>query len=203
MKKEKWILASGSPRRIEMFERHGIDVTVMPADVEETLREGIKATDAVMFLALKKALYTEQKLLEGKDGEYAEFFREGPPLIIAADTVVAYRDEILGKPATHEEAYEMLSELNGQTHYVATGVALVKAGTFYKKVFYDRSEVEFVRYSEEELREYVESGEPMDKAGGYAIQGTFGKYVKEYRGSKANIIGFPWERFEKEMEDWR
>ena len=152
-----------------------------------------------MFLALKKALYTEKKLLEGKDGEFAELFEDRPPVIVAADTVVAFREEILGKPADLEDAYRMLTEMNGKTHQVYTGVAIVRAGTFEKKVFADCSEVEFMDVPEEEIRAYVDSGEPMDKAGSYAIQGTYGKYVKEFRGSKTNIIGFPWERFEKEM----
>lgn len=199
MKDEKWILASGSPRRLEMFEEHGLDFTVMPADVEEDLREGIKAKDAVMFLALKKALYTEKKLLAGKDGEYAPLFEERPPVIVAADTVVAFRDEILGKPADLPDAYRMLTEMNGQTHQVYTGVAIVRAGTAEKKVFAECSEVEFMDVSDEDIRAYVDSGEPLDKAGSYAIQGSYGKYVKDFRGSKANIIGFPWERFEEEM----
>ncbi len=203
MKREKWVLASGSPRRIEMFEAHGLNARVMPADVEETLREGIRAKDAVMFLALKKALYTEKKLLEGKDGEFASLFEDRPPVIVAADTVVAFREEILGKPADLEDAYRMLTEMNGKTHQVYTGVAIVRAGTFEKKVFADCSEVEFMDVPEEEIRAYVDSGEPMDKAGSYAIQGTYGKYVKEFRGSKANIIGFPWERFEEEIKDWK
>ncbi len=186
------VLASASPRRIEMFRDNGIDVKIMPADVDESLPDGIKAADAVMFLALKKALHIEKKLIdEGKAGS----------LIIAADTVV-FEDGILGKPADESEAFEMLKLLRGRSHYVATGVALVEAGGLYRKVFYDRTEVEFTDYSDDEIRAYIATGEPMDKAGAYAIQGGFGKYVKEYRGSYKNIVGFPWEKFEREIGDF-
>lgn len=185
------ILASASPRRIEMFRDNGIDVKVMPADIDETLPEGIKAADAVMFLALKKALHIEKKLIdEGGRGS----------IVIAADTVV-FEDGILGKPADENDAFEMLKLLRGRSHYVATGVAVIEAGGSYRKVFYDRTEVEFTDYSDDEIRAYIATGEPMDKAGAYAIQGGFGKYVKEYRGSYKNIVGFPWEKFEREISD--
>ncbi len=185
------ILASASPRRIEMFRDNGIEVKVMPADIDETLPEGIKAADAVMFLALKKALHIEKKLVD-EDGQGR--------LIVAADTVV-FEDGILGKPADENDAFEMLKLLRGRSHYVATGVAVIEAGGSYRKVFYDRTEVEFTDYSDDEIRAYIATGEPMDKAGAYAIQGGFGKYVKEYRGSYKNIVGFPWEKFEREISD--
>lgn len=188
------VLASASPRRIEMFKNNGYEVKVMPADIGETLPENIKATDAVMFLALKKALYIEEKLL--KEG----LVKDKETLIIAADTVVAFEDRILGKPESHQDAFEMLNKLNGKTHYVATGTAMVLAGKQRGRVFYDKTDVEFVRYTDEDIKKYIESGEPMDKAGAYAVQGNFGKYVKEYRGSYSNIVGFPWEKFEKELE---
>jgi len=188
---EEIILASASPRRIEMFRDNGIEVKVMPADIDETLPEGIKAADAVMFLALKKALHIEKKLVyEGGQGR----------LIVAADTVV-FEDGILGKPADENDAFEMLKLLRGRSHYVATGVAVIEAGGSYRKVFYDRTEVEFTDYSDDEIRAYIATGESMDKAGAYAIQGGFGKYVKEYRGSYKNIVGFPWEKFEREISD--
>lgn len=188
---EEIILASASPRRIEMFRDNGIEVKVMPADIDEALPEGIKAADAVMFLALKKALHIEKKLVdEGGQGR----------LIVAADTVV-FEDGILGKPADENDAFEMLKLLRGRSHYVATGVAVIEAGGSYRKVFYDRTEVEFTDYSDDEIRAYIATGEPMDKAGAYAIQGGFGKYVKEYRGSYKNIVGFPWEKFEREISD--
>lgn len=197
------ILASASPRRIEMFRNSGIDVKIMPADIDESLPKGIGAIDAVMFLALKKALYIEEKLLgEEKLSDEKKLFGEGGQgsLIIAADTVV-FKDGILGKPAGANEAFEMLKSLRGTSHYVATGVAVLEAGGSYRKVFYDRTEVEFTDYSDDEIRAYIATGEPMDKAGAYAIQGGFGKYVKEYRGSYKNIVGFPWEKFEREISD--
>ena len=186
------VLASASPRRIEMFKNNGYEVKVMPADIEENLPKDIKATDAVMFLALKKALHIEEKLLEkGIDND---------TLIVAADTVVAFEDRILGKPENEKDAFDMLSKLNGNVHYVATGVALLVAGKQNGRVFYDKTYVEVLKYTDEDIYEYIASGEPMDKAGAYAIQGGFGKYVKEYRGSYSNIVGFPWGKFQEELK---
>lgn len=190
---KKFILASASPRRIEMFKDNGIDVDIMPADIEETLPDNIKATDAVMLLALKKALHIEEKILAENPEENAE------RIIVAADTVV-FSDRILGKPEDEEDAFRMLSSLRNDSHYVATGVAIIKAGTTSRRAFYDATEVVFKDYSDEDIWAYIRTGEPMDKAGAYAIQGGFGKYVKEYRGSYRNIVGFPWEKFCEEVE---
>ena len=186
------ILASASPRRLEIFNKNGYDVTVMPAEVEENLPEGIMPQDAVMFLALKKALSIEERLRsEG---------REEAARIVAADTVV-WKDEILGKPEDEADARRMLTHLNGKTHSVYTGTAVIDYKGSLRTVFYDRTEVEFVEYSDEDIDAYIKSGEPMDKAGAYAIQGGFATYIKEFRGSYLNVVGFPWEKYEKVIMD--
>lgn len=207
-KSDRIVLASASPRRIEIFGKHGINAEIMPADIDETLTDGIRAEDAVMFLALKKALHAEKELLMknasdcGDDAVKtpSELNSEERIIIVAADTVV-FSDRILGKPASEDEAYRMLSSLRNKSHSVATGVAVIEAGGSLRKVFYDRSEVKFSNYSDEQIREYIATGEPLDKAGAYAIQGGFSKYVENYTGSFLNIVGFPWERFEKEMHE--
>ena len=187
------ILASASPRRLEIFNNHGYDVTVMPAEVEENLPAGIKPQDAVLFLALKKALHIEEKLkAEGC---------EKPFRIVAADTVV-YKDGILGKPEDEDDAYRMLNLLNGETHCVYSGVAVIDYKGAARTAFYDCTEVEFVKYTDEDIKNYIATGEPLDKAGAYAIQQGFAPYVKEYRGSYLNVVGFPWEKFEKMEEEW-
>ncbi len=182
------ILASASPRRLEIFAENGYEVTVMPAQVEEALPENIAPQDAVLFLSLKKALHIEEKLK-------AEGRRE-PARIIAADTIV-YKDGILGKPEDEADAFRMLSLLNGETHCVYSGVSVIDYMGETRTAFYDCTEVEFVKYSEEDIARYIATGEPLDKAGAYAIQQGFAPYVREYRGSYLNVVGFPWEKFEK------
>ncbi len=204
-KSDRIILASASPRRIEIFGNHEIEAEIMPADIDETLPDGIGAEDAVMFLALKKALHTEKRVLMKNASDYGEVKASADLkvkeriIIVAADTVV-FSDRILGKPADENEAFQMLSALRNKSHYVATGVAVIEAGGSLRNVFYDRSEVKFSNYSDEQIREYIATGEPLDKAGAYAIQGGFSKYVENYTGSFLNIVGFPWEHFEREMK---
>ncbi len=184
------ILASSSPRRIEMMRRHGYDPEIRPADIDETLPENISMKDAVMFLALKKALDVESRCSFPKD--------EGK-LIIAADTVV-YKDEILGKPLNRDDAFRMLTIIKGTSHYVATGVAIVEAGRPNKRVFCDATEVFCKDYSEQQLNAYLDTDEPYDKAGAYAIQGIFSKHIDHYEGSFDTVVGFPWEMIENEIK---
>lgn len=187
-----FILASGSPRRIEMFRNHGFDPVVMPADVEEKLPDGISAKDAVMFLALKKGLHTEKTLKESET--LSEDF-----IIVSADTVV-FLDGILGKPEDEDDAFRMLTEMRGRSHYVATGVCLIQPSKNRKHVFCEMTEVIFKDYEDCAILDYIATGEPMDKAGAYAIQGGWGPYVERYIGDYDNIVGFPWDRFQKELK---
>lgn len=182
----KIILASSSPRRIEMMKKHGYDPIIRPADIEETLPEGISAKDAVMFLALKKALATERSAEAGS-------------IIIAADTVV-YKDGILGKPADRADAFSMLSKIRNTGHEVATGVAMVLAGENYKVVFCDITKVFCKDFSDEALNAYLDTEEPYDKAGAYAIQGLFSKHIDRYEGSFDTVVGFPWEIIEPRLK---
>ena len=188
MNKRQIILASGSPRRIEMMRAHGYDPVICPAKVEENLplTGGMKET--AMFLALKKA----------KAVEASGNFGEGS-IIIAADTIV-YKDEVMGKPADAEDGFRMLSALKNDVHYVVTGVAMVLSGCQKTRVFADVTKVFFKDYSDEELREYLKSDEAYDKAGGYAIQGHFARYVDRIEGDYDNVVGFPWYRIEEELK---
>ncbi|MDD6042364.1 MAG: Maf family protein [Eubacteriaceae bacterium] len=184
--KKKIILASGSPRRIEMMKKNGYDPLVFPAQIDEVLPEGIGMRDAVMFLSLKKALWVEERIQEDA-------------VIIAADTVV-YKDGILGKPADREDAKRMLEAIKNTGHYVTTGVTIIDTVTGIKKVFCDVTEVFCKNYSQTELNAYLDSREPYDKAGAYAIQGIFRKYIDHYNGSFDNVVGFPWELIAPELE---
>ena len=188
MNKENIILASSSPRRIEIMHQNGIYPTITPADVDETIPQGAKMQDAVMYLALKKALFVEEKILESNDNN---------PVIIAADTVV-YKDKVIGKPKDRQDAYDILWNLKGKAHYVATGVCILQAGTSIRHCFCEITKVFFKDYTEKELNAYLDTPEPYDKAGAYAIQGAFGKYVDHIEGDLNNVIGFPWNRIEKE-----
>ena len=194
MKREDIVLASASPRRIEMLEKNGFRARVCPADIDEHLPFDMTAETAVMYLSFAKA------------GHVAARNRG---LIIAADTVVVYDGKIIGKPADEEEAFEVLSRLRGKCHQVITGVCLMDTavnpgpdeGTGQpllagvpKRCLYDVTDVYFGDYSDEELRAYVQTPEPYDKAGGYAIQETFGKYVDHIDGDMDNVIGFPFYR---------
>lgn len=186
--KKTIILASSSPRRIHMMKEHGLDPLIVPADVDETLPAGIGMRDAVMFLALKKALAVENQVLPKQEGK----------IIIAADTVV-YKDRILGKPVDRSDAFSMLTKIKNTGHYVATGVAIIEAGKPHRRVFCDVTEVFCRDYTDEEINAYLDTDEPYDKAGAYAIQGYFSRYIERYDGSFDTVVGFPWSRVEDEL----
>lgn len=189
MKNRNYVLASCSPRRIEMMKAHGIEPVIIPAQIEENLpvKEGMKET--VMFLALKKAKAVEKL-----------HSREIPAgsIIIAADTIV-YKDEVMGKPLDKDDGFRMLSSLRNTYHYVVTGVALVEAGKQNARVFTDVTKVYFKDYSDRELLEYLDTDEAYDKAGGYAIQGYFAKYIDKIEGDYNTVVGFPWDKVQKEL----
>lgn len=195
------ILASGSPRRREIMEAHGVRPIILQTEVDESLPDGIAPESAVLFLALKKALFAEERILDGRPrGTMIEGFSE-PPLILAADTIV-YSPflGIVGKPEDYRDGYRILKSLSGGVHSVYTGVALIETGTVKRSCFFERSDVTFRELSDKDIRDYLDSGEPFDKAGGYAIQSGFGeKNVLKFEGDYENIIGLPWPRCEAEI----
>lgn len=181
---------------------------IMPANVDETLPFDMAPSVAVMFLALKKAEHIADQLLHAKAADLAA---EQETIIIAADTVVVYDGEIIGKPADEEDAWQILSRLRGQGHDVLTGVCVLKieegdsgqedeevrGKITHKECLCERTEVFFKDYSDEELLAYIRTDEPYDKAGGYAIQETFGQYIDRIEGDYDNVVGFPMYRVEK------
>ena len=186
------ILASRSPRRIELMNREGLYPSVVPADIEENLPEGIAPDDAVMLLSFKKALHVERT--------HPEFAGQ---LIIAADTVV-YQDKILGKPVDHEDAREMITMLQGNIHQVYTGVTLIvkdAKGNIHTRTFNECTDVDVCEMSSEEVEEYISTKEPYDKAGAYGIQGSFGVYIRGIRGCYYNVVGLPISRLCHELKD--
>ncbi len=183
---KKIILASSSPRRIEMMKKNGFQPIIIPADIDESLPPHILPTDAVMYLALKKAMAVEDFICKNQKHNIGS-------VIIAADTIV-YKDEIMGKPSNREDAYKMLTKIKNTDHYVATGVAILIAGQYYKNVFYDKTQVFCKDYTDNQLNAYLDTDEPYDKAGAYAIQGIFSQYIDHYVGDFDTVVGFPWKR---------
>jgi len=169
------ILASSSPRRAKLLKDAGIDFIVEPSDVEEIIDNHLEPRDIVLGLAEQKAETVSSKHPED--------------VIIAADTIVVYNNEILGKPVDEEDAYRMLKMLSAETHQVYTGVALQKGDKKYN--FCSKTEVKMKKLSDLEIREYIQTKEPMDKAGAYGIQGLGGALVESYQGDFFTIVGLP------------
>lgn len=176
------ILASQSPRRIELMREAGFDFRVVPADIDESPHEGETPFELVERLAVSKAA-----CIAGTVAEPGE-------LVVAADTIVAIDGELLGKPADAADAHRMLRELSGRTHQVATGVCLIVAGDSARvpHSFVDVTDVTFYDLTDEEIDAYVASGEPLDKAGAYGIQGVGGRLlVRGIDGDFYNVVGLP------------
>lgn len=170
------ILASASPRRRELLERMGLRFTVRTADHDETMDLSADPEAEVRRVSELKARAVEQ-LCAKED------------LIIAADTIVVCQGRILGKPADEAEAYEMLRLLSGREHRVITGLCVLKDG-----ISYCHSEVthlSFVELTDQQIRAYIATGEPMDKAGAYGIQGKASIFVPGIRGDYYNVMGLP------------
>jgi len=168
------VLASGSPRRRELLEQIGVRFEVRPADIDESVRDGEVPTDYVRRLSVDKAA--------------AVAVRAGV-VVIAADTTVDVDGEILGKPADAAEALAMLRQLSGRRHHVHTGVTVRIDDRSATEVV--TTAVEMVAITDVDATWYVATGEPFDKAGGYAIQGAGGVFVAGVEGSVSNVVGLP------------
>jgi septum formation protein len=172
------ILASSSPRRQELLYQSGFEFEVRPARVQEVRRAGEKAEEFARRLAREKAL---------------EVARSAPAdsLVLGADTVVVVNTEILGKPADAEDVARMLRMLSGVTHRVVTAVCLVKPPDHVRALSHEATLVTFRTLEEQEIREYISTGEPFDKAGAYAVQGIASKFVACIEGDHSNVVGLP------------
>lgn len=188
IKNIKIILASQSPRRRELLEQIGISFEVRPSEKEEIITEA-EPHEIVRMLALQKAEDIAEKSQE--DG-----------VIIGADTIVLAKGSILGKPKSPEDARRMLNLLRDNVHEVYTGAALIwKEGNKYKKVsFAEKTKVYVYPISDAEISEYIESKEPMDKAGAYGIQGRFGAFIQGIEGDYTNVVGLPVGRIYQELK---
>lgn len=180
------ILASASPRRKELLGYIVPRFEIIPADVDETLPEEITAEKSAEFLAVKKA--------EHISAQYPE------SIVIGSDTVVIVDGEILGKPADKADAYRMLKKLSGKTHTVVTGVCISQGEK--KKSFSETTRVEFYPLSEEEIHDYIATGDPMDKAGAYGIQGEGCVLIKGIEGDFFTVMGLPAARLKRELAEF-
>jgi septum formation protein len=182
------VLASASPRRQELLSNAGISFTVQPADIDETPLPGESARDCAQRLARLKAL---------------EVWRRRPGgVVLGADTVVVVDETMLGKPIDREDAARMLRMLSGRVHLVITGVCVVKAAASFDlpgasevtaeiKTASETTLVTMNEISEEEIQAYIATGEPMDKAGAYAIQGIASRWIPRIEGDYSNVVGLP------------
>ena len=206
------VLASASPRRRELLSQIGLEFTVMPS----TKEENAKTTEAgalVQELSRQKAVDIWEQLSGGQgqnpDADQEQISEETQEpnlngkrqpelLVIGADTVVCCEGKILGKPHSREAAAEMLTALQGRSHEVYTGVTLYHQRETV--TFFECTQVEFYPMTEVEISEYIDSKEPMDKAGAYGIQGLGARFVKGIRGDYNNVVGLPVGRLYQELK---
>ena len=172
------LLASTSPRRQELLRQAGFDFEVRPSHIVEEIQPGERPEEFARRAAREKAM------------DVAAFSPPGS-FVLGADTVVVIDGEVLGKPSDLEDATRMLRLLSGRTHQVHTGICLVRAPDEIEALKHETTLVTFRELDEEEIRSYVESGEPLDKAGAYAVQGLASKFVTRISGCYSNVVGLP------------
>jgi len=173
---ERIVLASASPRRAELLRAAGIDFEVQPADVDEAITTGESPNEYVSRLAEAKARLVYE--------------RDVRRIVLAADTAVVVDADVLGKPVDENDASMMLRRLSGRTHEVLTAISVFHPGQIVDTRV-DTTAVEFAPLSDADIDWYVSSGEPMDKAGAYAVQGLASRFVTRIEGSYSNVVGLP------------
>ncbi|WP_029321979.1 Maf family protein [Butyrivibrio sp. AE3004] len=188
----RYILASGSPRRRELLGTLGFEFEIIPATGEEIIKSEVPS-EVVVSLSGQKAKEIFHKVLrDNKD----------TLVVIGSDTVVSYREKILGKPKDKADAERMINDIAGNTHEVYTGVTVVYGNADEEKVFsfYECTKVRVYPMTKEEIEAYLDTDEPYDKAGAYGIQGLFGKYVEGIEGDYNCVVGLPIARLYREMK---
>lgn len=191
----KLVLASASPRRAQILRDAGFTFEVIPAHVDETRLPRESAPDYVSRVASSKARRVAQSLAAKKERA----------LVIGADTVVVVGRHIIGKPRDAADARRILRLLSGKTHKVLTGVSVVSVPSGKEVQYVETTLVQFLRLSDADIREYLATGEPFDKAGAYGIQGAGGRFVRRIEGCYFNVMGLPLSRVWTMLRDagWR
>ena len=185
LKNNKYILASKSPRRIELMEVLNVDFEVIPSQVDEIIKDGLSCEEVVIDIAFQKA----NDIAKKHPDKY----------VLGFDTLVILDRNPLGKPVDKDDAFRMLKSLSGRSHTVFTGCAIVKGD--YKDSFYSKADVTFYDMSDSEIWEYIETKEPMDKAGSYGIQAYGAKFIKEVHGDYFTIVGMPIAKLYKKIKE--
>jgi septum formation protein len=180
--KKRIILASSSPRRQEILKNLGLTFDVVKSDIDEKVREEELPEHIVMALALEKAIDVSNKI-------------DSDAIIIAADTIV-YKEKVLGKPKSFDDAYSMLTSLQDDIHHVYSGLAIIERGTYKKYVTYEKTMVKIKNLSDDKIKRYIDTGEVWDKAGAYAIQGLGSTIVEYIEGDYFNVVGLPVSKLE-------
>jgi len=171
-------LASKSPRRRKLLKQLGVKFKSFSVDLNEEVLDGEHPVQSVLRLAIHKSVVASTKVKNG--------------IIITADTIVVLNDEIIGKPKNEKDAFKILKKLSGKTHSVFTGFAVKNLSNKKSIVDFERTEVTFRKLSAKEIRDYIKTGSPMDKAGAYGIQDDFGAvFVKKINGCYYNVVGLP------------
>jgi septum formation protein len=174
---DKIILASSSPRREEMLNKYNLEPMIFPSKIEEKQIEGETPEQIVMALAFEKSLWVSRHFSNGE-------------VIIGADTIVVLENRILGKPRDEKEAFETLSSLSGKEHRVITGISIIKVNAT-KIIDCETTTVRFRHLSKGQILSYIQTKEPMDKAGAYGIQGYGEILIEKIEGSYSNVVGLP------------
>jgi septum formation protein len=182
------ILASASPRRSELLRQLSLAFQVQPGRAEEIHPEHLSPHEICQVNAYRKARVIAKKHPDA--------------LVLGADTIVCLGIRVFGKPADHRDAHRMLSQLQGRTHEVVTGVCLLHLRTHRQKLFAESTTVTFRTLHSDQIRRYLSKIDPLDKAGAYAIQDEGDLIVKNVNGSYSNVVGLPLERLQKEFESW-
>ena len=177
------ILASASPRRAELLKQAGFTFHIVPSVVKESITENTP-DKIVEELAYQKADEVYRRLKKEYGNDY---------MVLGADTIVYYDGEVLGKPKDEQEAFDMLKMLSDRTHQVFTGIAIILRTNGEKQTYLlnERTDVTFYPINDYELRDYIATGDCLDKAGAYGIQGPFAVHVKEIKGDYNNVVGLP------------
>jgi septum formation protein len=182
------ILASASPRRSQLLKELGVEFAVIASDAEEAHHEHLTAVEISQLNAYRKARAVAKKHPDA--------------LVLGADTVVYKDTKLFGKPVNLEDAYRMLKQLQGATHQVVTGVCLLHLRGHHQKMFAESTDVTFLPLDVRQIQEYIERINPLDKAGGYAIQEHGDRIVENVSGSYSNVVGLPVERLKEELSSW-
>lgn len=188
------ILASESPRRSELLKKAGFCFEVTPANISEFPNKNLNINEQILDIAQRKCQAVYDKLSRSINS---------PFVIIAADTEVILNNQTTGKPQNKEHAFQILSSLSGTSHEVKTGIYLIKGPVKETLSHIETTTVFFKKISPEEIKRYIETGDPMDKAGAYGIQGEGRNFVDKFEGSYDNIMGLPVEPLIKMLQQWK